>query len=136
MTIPPRVRRALLLKGLGLAALGLVFFAVAVGGLRADWSLLARVPFSLFFAALGLFPFGVSRLALFDALFGEAVEVAHAVALQPKQRRAGYSLRLPDGHFAEFLLTNPDEPIVPDARYTVVIGRCSRVLIAAPRREE
>lgn len=135
MTIPPRLRLALLLKGLGLATLGLVFFAVAVGGLRSDWPLVARVPFALFFGAVGLFPFGVSRLALVDALVGEAVEVAHAVALQPKQRRAGYSLRLPDGHFAEFLVKNPGEPLVPDARYTVVIGRRSRVLVAPPRRE-
>lgn len=133
MTIPPRLRVGLLLKGLLLASLGLVFFAVALGGLRADWPLLARLAFSLFFGALGLFPFGVSRSALLDALFGRAIEVQGAVALTARQRRAGYSLRLPDGHFAEFLMRNPWEPLVPGARYTVVIGRRSRVLVAPPR---
>lgn len=135
MTIPPRLRVGLLLKGLLLAALGLVFFAVAVGGLRVDWPLLARLGFSLCFGALGLFPFGVSRFALLDALFGRAIEVQGAVALTPRQRRAGYSLRLPDGRFAEFLVRNPWAPLVPDARYTVVIGQRSRVIVAPPRRE-
>jgi hypothetical protein len=134
MTIPPRLRVGLLLKGLLLASLGLGFFALAVAGLRTDWPTPARLAFALVFGALGLFPFGVSRLALLDALLGRAVEVPGAIALDERQRRAGYSLRLPDGHFAEFLVRNPWAPLVPGARYTVVLGQRSRVIVAPPAR--
>ncbi|MBL8923401.1 MAG: hypothetical protein JNJ54_31400 [Myxococcaceae bacterium] len=134
MTIPPRLRLGLLLKGLLLASLGLGFFTLAIAGLRADWSLPARLAFAIVFGALGLFPSSVCRLALLDAFLGRAVEVRGAVALDERQRRAGYSLRLPDGHFAEFLVRNPWAPLVPGASYSVIIGVHSRVIVAPPQR--
>ena len=46
------------------------------------------------------------------------MRVDGAVALA--SRRAGWSLRLPDGRFAEFILHNPWAPLVTDARYAAV----------------
>lgn len=133
--IPPRVRLQLGLKALGLLLIGLSLLGISLGGVVSSWSVPLRAVFSSFFFLVSLFPLGVSRFALFDAVLGRAVEVTGAIALDEKQRRAGWSLKLPDGHFAEFLFANRGAPLVAGSRYTVVIGVHSRVLVAPPSLE-
>lgn len=127
-------RVALAGKGALLLGLGAVF---AVLGLEAwarwHWPLPARLSaVGLCLVAAGFLAWAAG-LALLDAVKGEALEATGAVAL--KSRRAGYSLRLPSGRFVEYILHNPWEPLTPGARYTVVYGRHSGVLVAPPRVE-
>jgi len=127
-------RAALLGKAmllLGIAALfALPALRIATGsGL---WPL--RVLVGLFLAVLGAYVAWAGSLGIRDAVAGRAERVAGAVALQ--SRRAGYSLRLPDGSFVELILWNPWQPLVPGRRYTVTFGRHSRVLVRPPEPEE
>lgn len=133
--IPHRVRLQLGLKAVGLLVIALSLLAISLGGVASSWSIPLRALFASFFFLVSLFPLGVSRFALFDAVLGRAVEVKGAIALDEQQRRAGWSLKLPDGHFAEFLFANRGAPLVPGLRYTVVIGVHSRVLVEPPSPE-
>lgn len=130
---PPAFRVRLALKAVLLVALGggLVWLAKE-GATRSTWPALARGAWALVFGAVGLFPLGPARRGLADALDGAAVEVTDAVALDARGRRAGYSLRLPDGRFAEFLLWNPGPALVPGARYRLLLARRSRTIAATP----
>lgn len=132
--ISPAFRIALLAKAMMLLAIAVLFaglgFRIAAGaGL---WPL--RVLAGLFFAGLGSFVAWAAGLGGLDALRGHARRAGGAVALQ--SRRSGYSLRLPDGCFVEFILWNPWQPLVPGRRYTVTFGHHSKVLVRAPEPEE
>lgn len=132
-TIPWGYRARLGAKGLLLLALALCFAGLVLAGSGdSQRSELLRVLF-LGFALPASFLGYSAGLAFADAVVGRAVEVGGAVAL--RDRRMGYSLRLPDGHFAEFILFNPWGALVPEARYGVTIGRYSRVLVQPPRPE-
>jgi hypothetical protein len=131
--ISPAFRVALFAKALLLLAIAALFvglaFRVATGaGL---WPLRVLAGFVL--AGLGSFVAQAAALGGLDALRGRAVRAEGAVALA--SRRSGYSLRLPDGHFVEFILWNPWQPLVPGRRYTVTFGRHSKVLVRAPEPE-
>lgn len=132
--IPTRFRWALAAKGALLLGMGAVFAALAwklTAGVH-GW-LVVRVALALGFCACGAFLAGGAVRDFADAWIAEARQTEGAVALA--SRRAGYSLRLPDGHFVEFILHNPWQPLRADARYTVTYGRFSRVLVAPPRLE-
>ena len=133
LPISARFRIALAAKGLLLLLLSLGFVGIGVAMLDPRHSLLVRVPLGVVSLYLALFLVRLARLDFADALSGAAVQVAGAEALA--SRRAGWSLRLPDGHFAEYVLWNPWEPLQPGRRYTVVHGRRSRVLVARPLPE-
>jgi len=122
-------------KGALLGLLALLFIALSVTVLLdRPWPLLVRLVAAAAFA----FPLPVlgpgAFAALSDALTGRAVRVEGAVALA--SRRAGWSLRLPSGLFAEYLLWNPWLPLTPSRTYTVVHGERSRVLVEPPREEQ
>jgi hypothetical protein len=126
-------RAALAAKGLLLLALTLTFVALVVAGsFDAQRPALLRLLF-LGFALPAWFVGSTAGLAFADALLGRAIDVPGAVAL--RSRRMGYSLKLPDGHFAEFILFNPWGALVAEQRYAVTIGRYSRVVVQAPRPE-
>jgi hypothetical protein len=127
-------RALLFAKGALLAGLGLGFVAIALGGVVQPWRLVGRALFASLFFLVGLFPLAVSRHAFLDALLGATVEVTDAVALDDRQRRAGHSFKLPTGRYAEFLWRNPWEPLVPGARYTLVLAARSRIVVARPVR--
>ncbi len=114
---------------LGLAAAFALLAREAVLGEHAAW---ARV-LGLLCALPGPFLVWAASTGLLDALAGRAVEVTGAVALQ--SRRSGYSLKLPDGHFAEFPLFNPYPALEPGRRYGLTLGRWSRVIVEPPRPE-
>jgi hypothetical protein len=127
-----RMRLALASKGALLVCLAALFVGLAgAGALTGDHALLVRAAAVLVCLPLGAFLGWNGGLGLADALVGHAREVAGAVALA--SRRSGYSLQLPDGRFAEFVLFNPWEPLVPGRHYTVVMGRWSRVVVSPPR---
>ncbi|MHB8875937.1 MAG: hypothetical protein ACYC8T_19790 [Myxococcaceae bacterium] len=133
LVISPRLRAGLALKALLLVALAAAFGALALEALsRSAWGPL-RFAAMLLFAAPSPFLGFAASLALADALLGRAVEEPGAVALA--STRSGYSLPLPSGRFAEFLLFNPGPPLRAGVRYRVLIGRYSRVLVAAPVEE-
>jgi len=123
------MRLALAAKGSLLAAMGALFGALALRALGPParwWAIL----FGLGFVLLGAFLAWAGLMAWLDALIGGAVTASGARALP--SRRAGHSLRLPDGHFVEFILHNPWAPLVPGRIYNVTYGRFSRVLVAPP----
>ena len=162
LVIPPRMRLALAAKGAPLLGVGGIFAAVAWRVLAPSLShaagALAYSAAALFLLwatalfllwATALFLLWAAALALGGATQGAAVRVDGAVALA--SRRAGWSLRLPDGRFAEFILHNPWAPLVTDARYAAVHnpwaplvtdaryaavrGRLSRVIVRPPERQ-
>jgi hypothetical protein len=128
--LTPRLRLALAAKGILLLVLGAVFATLIFGALTGDHhvvtralALLVSVPIAAFLASNALKAFA-------DAVLGQVREVHGAEALG--SNRSGLSFRLPDGRFAEFVLFNPWQPLVAGRRYTVVIGRWSRVVLAPP----
>jgi hypothetical protein len=129
--ISPSFRLLLAAKAILLLVMAGLFDGIAwrvgVDGGR-WWS--TRVAAALLLGPLGLFLGWAALLALADAVAGGARRFANAVAL--RSRRAGYSLRLPDGRFAEFILHNPWSPLEPNATYSVTVGRYSRVIVARP----
>ena len=133
LVIPTRFRVGLSLKGLFLVAFGGLFAALVVRALSADVALVVRGVAAVLFGVPALFLVSVSRLALADAVLGEAVRIGGAEALA--SRKAGYSLKLPSGGFAEYLLYNPWPPLTAGHRYTVLVGRRSRVLVEPPRAD-
>lgn len=131
--IPPAFRLGLAAKGGLLLGLGGLLLGLGVAAaVKDEWPWAARAAAALGFGAVGLFPALQARVAFFDALAGEAEEVRGAVAL--RSRRSGLSFSLPGGRFAEFLLWNTFAPLVPDATYTLVVARRSRVIVAPPAR--
>lgn len=126
-------RAALLGKGALLAGMGLVFAALSMRLVHASWPFVVRALAGAASAALALFLLWAAALALLDALRGRAERIQGAVALE--SRAAGHSLRTPEGSYAEFILWNPWRPLTPGARYTVTVGRCSRVLVSPPELE-
>jgi hypothetical protein len=132
--ITPRMRLALGAKAIFLNLLGVLFLTLTAAGLVGDGHhLLVRAAAVLGCTPISAFLFWCGWLGLHDAFTGKAVEIVGAEALA--SRRSGHSLRLPDGHFAEFVLFNPYAPLIAGRRYTVVIGRRSRVVVAPPREE-
>jgi hypothetical protein len=132
--ISARFRWALAGKGALLYGLAALFLLLAIragsDGVRGAWLRLALVPpFVLFGAFLGW----AGRFAVADVIRGRTTRVEHAVALP--SRRAGYSLRLPDGHYAEFILFNPWGPLAAGRQYTLVMGKHSRVIVEPPLLE-
>jgi hypothetical protein len=131
-TIRPALRAVLLLKAALLLGLAAVFAALAVEAVRGDHAGWAR-GLGLLCALPAPFLVWAAGTGLLDAALGRAVEVSGAVAL--RSRRSGYSLQLPDGHFAEFPLFNPGSRLEPGHRYRVTVGRYSRVIVEPPRPE-
>ena len=125
------VRLVLLSKALLLAALAGLFFFIAYEALFGAHPWWARV-LGLASAFPAPFVLKAGWHGLLDALLGRAVAVDGAVALTPKARRTGFSLKLPDGHFAEFPLFNPGPALTPGKSYAVVVGRWSRVIVEPP----
>jgi len=107
-------------------------------GLKALLGTTLFVVFRIALALVFVFPLPViapGTLAAFaDAILGRAERVTGAEALP--SRRAGWSLQLPDGRFAEYVLWNPWGDLVAGKRYTVTIGARSRVLVAEPVEEQ
>ena len=126
-------RAALLGKGALLAGMGLVFALLSVRLLHASWPFLARALAASASAAVALFLVWAASLALLDAVWGRAERIRGAVALE--SRAAGHSLRTPEGRYAEFILWNPWRPLAPGGRYTVMVGRFSRVIVSPPELE-
>jgi len=127
------VRVALLAKAALLLALAAAFGLIAREALLGEHAGWARV-LGLVCALPGPFLVWAASTGVLDAALGKAVEVSGAVALQ--SRRSGYSLRLPDGRFAEFPLFNPGPKLEPGRRYGVTVGRWSRVIVEPPRPED
>jgi hypothetical protein len=127
------LRLALAAKGLLLLVLAGVFGALIGGALTGDHHLLTRALALLVSVPIAAFLASNALKAFADALLGEVREVRGAEALA--SNRSGLSFRLPDGRFAEFVLFNPWQPLVAGRRYTVVIGRWSRVVLAPPTLE-
>jgi len=132
--IDPGFRAALFAKAVLLLAFAALFAALALRLVAGTglWPLRALAAF--FLLGLGGFVAWASALGCLDVLRGRADRTAGAEALE--SRRAGHSLRLPDGRFVEFILWNPWQPLVPGRRYTVTFGRHSKVLVRAPEPEE
>ena len=126
------LRAVLLLKAVLLVALAALFGFIAVEALRGDHAWWARA-----LALLTVFPAPFLVMAgcrgALDALVGEAVQIDGAVALSSKGRRTGYSVKLPDGRFAEFPLFNPYPALSPGKSYAVVVGRWSNVIVEPPK---
>jgi hypothetical protein len=121
--------KSILLSALA-GAFALVVWSVAFDPGRAWWT---RILVALLLTPLSAFLAWAASMALADSVLGRAVRVANAVALP--SRRAGYSLRLPDGRFAEFIFHNPWAALRAHRRYAVVLGRYSRVIVAPPVEE-
>ena len=132
MTIRPSVRAVLFLKAALLLAFAAVFGLIAFEALTGHHAWWARV-LALASAFPGPFLVKAASRGLFDVLFGQAITIDGAVALDSKQRRIGYSVRLPDGRMAEFPLFNPGTALVPGQRYQVVVGRYSNVIVEPPK---
>jgi hypothetical protein len=132
MPIKLKLRAVLLLKALLLLAFAAVFGFIAVEAVRGDHAWWARA-----LALLTVFPAPFLVMAasrgVFDAVQGHAVQIDGAVALDAKGRRIGYSVKLPDGRFAEFPLFNPYPALTPGKSYAVVVGRWSNVIVEPPR---
>ena len=132
LRIAARFRAALAAKGVLLLSLALVFGALLErAALAVERPLSLRLLLAVLFGVPAAFLGWTAALAFADAAVGRAVRVTAAQAL--RSRRSGVSFRLPDGRSAEFLLYNPWEPLKPGQKYDLVIGRCSRVLVEAPR---
>ena len=132
--ISGRFRLALAAKAALLLSFSAVFLGLAwVAWSKWHWPLLARVSGAgLLAIAAGSVAWAAS-LGVADVLLGQALVGSGARPL--KSRRTGYSLRLPDGRFVEYVLYNPWPSLAPDATYTVVYGRFSGVLVAPPQPE-
>ena len=129
--ISPRWRLALALKATLLLSIALGFGVLAFhAATLPDKSIAVRLVALLPCGALAVFVGWASSLGFLDALVGKSVTEAGARAL--KNRRQGYSMRVPSGRFVELILWNPWEPLVPEASYTVTYGRFSGVLVARP----
>jgi hypothetical protein len=133
--ISPSFRAALAGKGTLLLALGALYGALAwvllAGG--HGWAFAWRAPLATAFALVGAFLAAGSIRAWADACLAQGCQAEGAVALA--SRRAGYSLKLPSGRFVEFILFNPWGPLTAGARYTVVYGKYSRILVTPPQPE-
>ena len=130
--ISARFRVALALKALLLLSISFAFLAMAwVAWTKWHWPLLARISGAGLLGIAGGSVAWAACLGLADVVMGQALVEKGARPL--KSRRAGYSLRLPSGRFVEYVLYNPWPPLAPDATYTVVYGRFSRVLVARPQ---
>jgi hypothetical protein len=127
------MRLALAAKAALLLALAAVFATLIAGAVLGDHHLLTRGLALL--VSVPIFGFLASNAlkGLADAVTGQTREVQGAEALA--SNRSGLSFRLPDGGFAEFVLYNPWQPLAAGRRYTLVIGRWSRVVLAPPRPE-
>lgn len=135
MPIAPRFRIGLALKSLLLLALGGLFTVLlAVGTLGADRHLLTRAVSLIVFGVCAAFLVWTAALAFLDALLGRAVKVSGAIALEPA-RLSGVSFRVAGERTAEFLLYNPWQPLETGARYAIVVGRWSRVLVEPPVKD-
>ncbi len=128
------MRLALAAKGTLLLVLTLVFVTLLYrGALSENQAWWVRALSGIVFAPISAFLGQTTWLAFADAVVGKAVTIQGAVALA--SRRSGLSLKLPDGHFAEFVLTNPWKALTPHQRYTITIGLWSRVVVAPPQLE-
>ncbi len=135
MPIALRFRFGLAMKALLLLALGALFTVLlAAGTFGADRHLVTRAVSAVVFGVCAAFLYWTAALALLDALLGRAVRVTGAVALPP-QRLSGVSFRVAGDRPAEFLLYNPWAPLEVGARYAVIVGRWSRVLVEPPVRD-
>jgi len=131
--IPAKFRAALLAKGLLLASMAALFVGLGVAAwARSGWPVPVRVSVIIIAGVLALFLSWAAALALLDAVLGWAVRATGAVPL--RSRRAGHSLKLPDGRHVEYILHNPWEPLRQGETYSVLYGRHSRVLVAPPER--
>ena len=129
--ISARWRLALLGKAMLLQAIALGFAFLALTAVTApEHSLPVRVVLLLLCAPLSFFIAWAGALGLLDAAIGRSVTEAGATVL--KNRKQGYSMRVPSGRFVEFILFNPWEALRPEATYTVTYGRFSGVLVAKP----
>jgi hypothetical protein len=131
MAIRMGMRGVLLLKALLLLGFAAGFTVIGLEALRGDHAGWARA-LALLTAFPAPFLIMAASRGLFDAALGQAIRVDHAVALTPKGRRTGYSVKLPNGRFAEFPLFNPYPALVPGKAYTVVVGRWSNVIVEPP----
>ncbi len=129
VSIEPRWRVGLAAKATLLWAIGAAF---SVGG----WLSLQRVGVAWIWVPIavvaGGFTLWAGALGWFDALVGEAV--VEEGPIRTIQRRSGLSARLPSGRTAEYLLFRVGPPLVDGARYRIVIGRRSGVMVAWPVR--
>ncbi len=124
-------RLALAGKALLLLSIASGFAFLAITAVTApDHALAVRIILLLLCAPLAFFIAWAAALGLLDAAIGKSVTEAGATVL--KNRKSGYSMRVPSGRFVEFVLWNPWEPLRPDATYTVTYGRFSGVLVAPP----
>ena len=129
--IPARYRLALAAKGLLLASMMALFFSLtftlALGEAR---PLLARLLFTPPLLIITVFLAWTAALAWADVLLGQA-RVEHGAVPLPT-RRSGISMRLPNGRPAEYIFHNPWKQLQQGHRYTVTLGRFSRVMVAEP----
>lgn len=131
LRIPRSFRLALAAKGGLLGALALLFALLAFAMISgSNINAPARVALTPLFGFLAWFLGRAASLALADAVLGEAVTEAGAVALA--SRRAGWSLQTADSRFVEYVLWNPWGPLQPGHSYAVTYGRYSRVLVSEP----
>jgi hypothetical protein len=130
--ISGRWRLALLGKAALLLLIGVGFAALAVIAVTAaDHSMLVRVSLLVTCGPLALFMGWAGSLGLADAAAGKSVTEGGATVL--KNRRSGYSMRVPSGRFVEYILWNPWDPLLPGSTYTVTYGKFSGVLVARPQ---
>lgn len=131
LRISPRFRLALLAKALLLVVLAAAFAFMAYAcWSRWHWGLLARWSGAVLLGVAALSLLSAASRGLVDAVLGQAVRTSGARPL--KSRRSGYSLRLPDGRFVEYVLYNPWPALEQGQTYTVTYGRFSRVMVEPP----
>lgn len=116
--------KAALLWGVAAAFFGLGWLSLQRGGVAWLW-----LPLGL---GAGGFSGWAGALGLWDAVRGEAV--VEEGPIRTLQRRSGLSARLPSGRTAEYLLFRVGPALVDGARYRIVIGRRSGVMVEAPVR--
>ena len=131
LRISPRFRLALAGKAVLLAGLAAAFaFMGHACWSKWHWGLLARWSGAVLPGVAALSLLSAASRGLVDAVLGQAVRTPGAKPL--KSRRSGYSLRLPDGRFVEYVLYNPWPALEQGQRYTVTYGTFSRVLVEPP----
>lgn len=132
--IEPRFRAALTAKALLLLTIATAFaFMAFTCWTRWHWGLLARWSGAVLLGIGALSLVSAAGRGLVDAVLGQAVRTAGAKPLE--SRRSGYSLRLPDGRFVEYVLYNPWPALEQGQTYTVTYGKFSRVLVEPPLQE-
>ncbi|MFO0598933.1 MAG: hypothetical protein U0228_26735 [Myxococcaceae bacterium] len=132
--ISPAFRLALAAKALLLLVIAGGFgFLAWTAWTKWYWTLLPRLSGAVLLGITAVAVAGAAVRGVADALLGDAVETRGARPL--KSRRSGYSLRLPDGKFVEYVLYNPWPSLEAERTYTVVYGKFSRVLVARPEPE-